>query len=149
MVGSDRNHGAEGVLMMRKFSIAVALAVFATSAHAGLTQPAEVDVDLTNNLAQGDQVSARYSTNLTEFIGCGVRKVVTAGGYVTFGFCQATDAAGENIVCNTQDAELLDIISSSGDYGFITFSWDPATTECRRIGFSNQSFYLPKKLDRN
>lgn len=136
--------------MMRKFSIAVALAVFATSAHAGLTQPAEVDVDLAANLALGDQVSARYSTNLTEYIGCGVRKISDGlGGYVTFGFCQARDAAGEEILCNTEDAELLDIISSSGDYGFITFSWDPATTECRRIGFSNQSFYLPKKLDRN
>ena len=44
---------------------------------------------------------------------------------------------------------MLDAISGSSDFSFLTFSWegeeDDAT--CIRIGFSTQSFYLPKKLD--
>lgn len=136
--------------MLRKMTIGLTLAMLATTAQAGLTQPAEVDVDLANNFAEGDQVSARYSVNLTEFIGCGMRKRLTASGtYFTSGFCQAEDKAGEKILCQTLDAGLIDAMGSSGAYAFITFSWDPTTLDCTRIGFSNQSFYLPKKLDRN
>lgn len=135
---------------MRKLGIGLAIAMLATSAHAGLTQPAEVDVDLVNGAAQGDQVSARYTKDKIQFIGCGMRKrVLAAGGYFESGFCQATDAGGETITCFTTDAGLLEALRASADYGFITFSWDTATEECRRIGFSNQSFYLPSKLDRN
>jgi hypothetical protein len=136
--------------MKRLIGTIAAITLTAGAAHAGLTQPANVDVDLVGGTATGDQVSARYSSNLTEYIGCGIRKIQDGvGGHFTFGFCQAKDAAGEEILCNTEDAGLLDVISSSGDYGLITFSWNTTTLECRRIGFSNQSFYLPKKLDRN
>jgi hypothetical protein len=135
---------------MKKLGLGLLAAMMASTAHAGLTQPAEVDVDLVNGLAQGDQVSARYSKNNVEFIGCGTRRrALAGGGYFDNGFCQAADAAGETFTCFTTDAGLLEAIHSSGDYGFITFSWDVATGDCTRIGFSNQSFYLPKKLDRN
>ena len=135
---------------MRKLGIGLAIAMMATSANAGLTQPAEVDVDLVNGFASGDQVSARYSTNKVEFIGCGMRRRVdSTGAYFDNGFCQAADAAGETFTCITTDAGLLEAIHASGDYGYIVFSWDVATGECRRIGFSNQSFYLPKGLGRN
>lgn len=127
----------------------VGLAFVTTAGIAGFVQPAPVDVDLTARFAVGDQVTARYSKNNVELIGCGIRKIQDgAGGIFSFGFCQATDAAGENIICSTEDAGLLDAISSSGDYGFITFSWNEAD-ECTRIGFSNQSFYLPAKLGSN
>lgn len=136
--------------MTRKFTLAIALMAFATTAEAGFTQPAEVDVDLVAGLAQGDQVSARYTADAIQYIGCGTRRrALAAGGYFDNGFCQARDAAGEQITCTTTDSGLLEAIHSSGDYGFVTFSWDVATSECTRIGFSNQSFYLPKRLDRN
>lgn len=135
---------------MKRLAIMMAAAMVATTAHAGLTQPAEVDVDLVNGQALGDQVSARYSTNKTEYIGCGVRRRIAAGGgYFDNGFCQAQDVAGEQFTCMTTDAGLLEAIHASGDYGFITFAWDVATGDCTRIGFSNQSFYLPKGLGRN
>lgn len=127
----------------------VGLTFFATTAMGGLVQPVPVDVDLTNMTANGDMVTARYSENATEFIGCGIRKISDGmGGIFDFGFCQAEDRAGDHIICNTTDAGLLDAISSSGEYGFITFSWD-AMDQCTRIGFSNQSFYLPDKLKSN
>lgn len=136
--------------MMKKIASALVVAMIATSANAGLTQPAEVDVDLVNGNALGDQVSARYTADNTQFIGCGMRRRINpAGGYFDTGFCQATDAAGDNITCFTNDAGLIDAMRTSGEFGFITFSWDVATAECTRVGFSSQSFYLPKKLDRN
>ncbi|MEQ1929174.1 MAG: hypothetical protein ABL957_01400 [Parvularculaceae bacterium] len=139
----------------------IALAAASTAALAGFTQPAEVDVipnvspDPAGGLAQGDMTSARYDKDPDVYIGCGIRKFITGGGaVVSTGFCQARDAADQQIVCTTTNADLLDAISSSGDFGFVTFSWNGAGTEaeaaeCRRIGFSNQSLYLPKKLDRN
>lgn len=135
---------------MKKLGLGLAFALVASTAYAGFTQPAEVDVDLVNGTALGDQVSARYSAGVNQFIGCGMRRrALAGGGYFDNGFCQAEDAAGERFTCLTTDAGLLEAIHSSGDYGFITFSWDVATGDCTRIGFSNQSFYLPKKLDRN
>ena len=120
-----------------------------TVAVAGLTQPAPVDVDLVNMSASGDQVTARYSRNDVEYIGCGIRKFDDgAGSAISFGFCQAQDEDEEQFTCFTQNADLLDAISSSGEFGFITFAWD-ANDECTQIGFSNQSFYLPEKLKSN
>lgn len=138
------------MMKIKTIAIGLGIALAATAAYAGLTQPAPVVVDTVNRLATGDQVTARYSKNNVEFIGCGMRKVATGAGTAVFnfGFCQATDAAGVNILCNTDNPELLDAIASSGDFGFITFSWDEDLI-CTRIGFSNQSFYLPKKLDSN
>jgi len=134
---------------MKKLTITMAglgLAFLSSAAMGGLVQPFPVDVDLKNAIANGDMVSARNSSNATEFIGCGIRKVSDgAGGVFEFGFCQAEDKGGDRIACNTTDAGLLDAISSSNDFSFVTFGWD-ASNQCTRIGFSNQSFYLPKGL---
>ncbi|MCB2097531.1 MAG: hypothetical protein AB7F91_05995 [Parvularculaceae bacterium] len=135
---------------MKKLAVTIALSMIAGAAHAGMTQPAEVDVDAAGGFAGGDQVTARYNVDPDVYIGCGMRRFALAGGgFTAFGFCQAEDADGDVAFCNTANADLLGAIESSGDFGYITFSWDVATGECTRIGFSNQSFYLPKKLDRN
>lgn len=133
-----------------KLMLAVLGAAFAsTTAMAGRVQPAIVDVDLVGMVASGDMATARYSKNETELIGCGIRVAEDgAGGIFTFGFCQAEDRDAEEIICMTQNADLLKAIESSGEYGFITFSWD-RNTDCTRIGFSNQSFYLPIGLESN
>ena len=111
--------------------------------------PAPVDVDLTTRFAGGDMVTARYSKFDNEFIGCGIRKISDgAGGIFSFGFCQAEDREEERVFCNTDDAGLLDAISSSAGFSYVTFSWNE-DNQCTRIGFSNQSFYLPKGLGSN
>lgn len=128
---------------------AAGVAALLGTAIAGSVQPFPVDVDLTTRIANGDMVTARYSANDNEFIGCGIRKFDDgAGGATAFGFCQAEDADGERIICNTDNAELLDAISSSAAFSFVTFSWNE-DDRCTRIGFSNQSFYLPKGLKSN
>ena len=137
---------------MKKLSILLAglgAVLISSTAIAGSVQPFPVDVDLVGLTSNGDMVSARYSANDNEFIGCGIRKIEDGvGGIFSFGFCQSESAAGDRGFCNTQNPDLLDAISSSGEYGFITYSWN-GDGECTRIGFSNQSFYLPKKLKSN
>jgi hypothetical protein len=93
--------------------------------------------------ARGDMATARSSANDVEYIGCGVRKFVDGAGVVTaYGFCQASDAAGVTGFCSTENLELLDVIENVADYSFVTFSWD-TKAQCRQIGISTQSFYLP------
>jgi hypothetical protein len=142
--------------------IGAGLALASTVAIAGFTQPAEVDIIKTPGVGgsgSGDQTTARYNSDPDVFIGCGMRRTVNSVGVLTyFGFCQGKDAADDTVTCFTTNPALVDAIHSSGDFGFITFAFKelplgPGETEpsyeCTRIGFSNQSFYLPKKLDRN
>lgn len=121
-------------------------AMMSTSVSAGLTQPAEVEIDNETRFAQGDMNTARRSKNEFAFIGCGVRVIsVSETEIINFGFCQAGvgEAEDERITCFTQNAELLDGIKSIADYSYVTFSWDE-NGDCTRIGNSTQSFYLPK-----
>ena len=126
---------------------ATALMLAAGIAFAGFVQPAPVDVNLVNMRALGDQWTARSSDNDVEFIGCGVR--VTDDGVnppFAFGFCQAGDSDGNEITCFTMNPNLLNTLGANSDFAFITFDWKDGGfggTECTRIGFSTQSFYLP------
>jgi hypothetical protein len=133
--------------MLKKLTMAGAAALaLGSTAHAGFAQPAPVDVDLTAGLAQGDQLSARIDADPDVFIGCGTRTIRTGGGtLVRTGFCQARDAADEQVVCFTTDDDLLDAMQALSDFAFITFSFvddGAGGFECRRVGSSTQSFYL-------
>ena len=123
----------------------VAAAFMSTAAIAGFKQPAPVDVDLVNQFAQGDMVSAQAAKDDVTFIGCGIRKIDTGAGVVSTGFCQAGDADEEQFTCFTQDPDLLAATASTADFSFITFAWNE-DGECTRIGFSTQSFYLTDKM---
>ena len=127
--------------------IIAALTLFAGAAFAGLSQPAPVTIDLVNGFAQGDQLSARNAKNDVEYIGCGIRATELLDGTVfQFGFCQAADADGVQLTCFTQNPDLIDAMKATSDYAFITFSFTEIGEDeydCRRIGYSTQSFYLP------
>lgn len=129
--------------MRSVFFIALAM-LFASSAYAGFVQPAPVNVDTVNRIATGDMATARFADNEDEFIGCGMRFISDgAGGVIAWGFCQARQEGGESLTCFTQDAALIDAMKATSDYSYISFSWDEEE-ECTRIGFSTQSFYIPK-----
>jgi len=124
------------------------LTLLAGVAFAGLKQPAPVEVDLVNMFAFGDQVSARNAKDDVSFIGCGIR-VFDDGVFppFAFGFCQAGDSEENQIVCFTESPNLLNAMGAENDFSFITFSWQDdgfGGAECTRVGFSTQSFYLPK-----
>lgn len=121
----------------------------AAAAHAGLVQPAPVDVELDNQIANGDMLTARTSSNSVEFIGCGVRQFDDGINEFAFGFCQAGDADENQITCFTQTPSLLETIRAISDNSFVTFSWrddGQGGAECVRVGFSTQSFYLPDEF---
>jgi hypothetical protein len=123
-----------------------------STTFAGQVQPALVDVDLENNFAGGDMVSARASKDDDVFIGCGIRNFdFDEGDPYAFGFCQAEDADGDRALCFTENPHLLDAMKALSDYSYITFSYTVETDEegnesstCTRIGNSTQSFYLSK-----
>ena len=120
--------------------------VFASVSFAGQTQPAPVDVDLDNRTASGDMLTARFDDDDDVYIGCGIRKfdLGGVGSEFQFGFCQAEDSEGEVAFCTTESVHLLDAMTATSDYSYVTFSWDEDGV-CTRIGFSTQSFYLPSK----
>lgn len=134
-------------MKMNKSLCLTAILAFMLPAYAGLYQPADVNVDLTNKTAGGDMLSARFDTASNVFIGCGVRvfSIESSDFQTTFGFCQAEDATGVRGFCNTDDAYLLDVIKATTDFSYVTFSWND-DGRCERIGFSAQSFYLPKSI---
>ncbi len=100
------------------------LMLLAAFAYAGLVQPAPVEVDLDNMFAFGDQFTARTSAGDTQFIGCGTRSIDDGtGNPFRFGFCQASDADGDEVTCFTENANLLDEMRANNDYAFITFGW--------------------------
>ena len=131
-------------MKIKSMIIAAAVTIISSSAFAGFTQPVPVEIDLVNRIASGDMVTARYSDNADEFIGCGSRRIGTGAGGFSFAFCQARIAPGEDglAFCNTLDEELVKAINSIADFSFVTFSWNE-DGECTRIGNSTQSFYLP------
>jgi hypothetical protein len=136
------------IMKIRYLLSVTVLTLLAGAAFAGLAQPAPVTVDLVNMFANGDQLTARTSANDTEFIGCGTRNIDDGtGNPFRFGFCQASDADGDEITCFTERDSLLDEMRANTDYAFITFGWQDdgfGGAECIRVGFSTQSFYLPE-----
>lgn len=138
---------------MLKLSVSAVIGLLLMpAAIAGLSQPADVDVDLVSNVASGDMVSARNAESDNVFIGCGVRNFDFGDGTTfEFGFCQAEDAEGDRALCSTESPHLLDAVKAMSDYSYISFSFTVDVDEngnevatCRRIGSSIQSFYLPK-----
>jgi len=136
--------------MRTKQVIAVAMLGLGSSvALAGLVQDQPVTVVLNpdgSGNAAGNMATARFSKVEFQFIGCGVRRTDdgAGGANVTFAFCQAADAANVQGFCSTTNPGLVKTIDGLSDFSFITFSWT-ATGECRSIGSSTQSFYIPSK----
>jgi hypothetical protein len=133
---------------MKKGLAVAVLALASSAALAGLVIEQPVTVTLNpdgSGAANGNMVTARFSKNDVEFIGCGLRRIDDgAGGVILFGFCQAADAANVQGFCSTEHPDLIASIGDQDDFSFITFSWN-AAGECRSIGNSTQSFYIPKK----
>lgn len=130
----------------RHLFVSLAILTFSATAYSGLVIDAPVDVDLDNNRVTGNMVSARFSDNDVEFIGCGIRYIDDGfSGLFQFGFCQATDADGESLFCSTENPDLIAAIETIADFSFLTYSAD-GSGECIRIGTSTQSFYIPAEL---
>src|SRR5262245_37343530 len=104
------------------------LPFFAAVALAGYAQPAHVTLGQNDDgtfFANGDLVTARYADNKVEGIGCGSTIWTDGeGGFVRFGFCQATNANDEYVVCETEDPALVEQIRAISDSSFIGFRYN-------------------------
>jgi hypothetical protein len=134
--------------LMAQLMTCGALVLGSAAAMAGLVSEVPVTVTLNpdgSGNAAGSMTTARFSKNDVEYIGCGLRRIDDgAGGIVFFAFCQASTAAEVVGFCETDNPALIASISDQDDFSFITFGWN-AAGECRSIGNSTQSFYIPKK----
>lgn len=135
-------------MRMKRLIALGALVLGSSAAMAGLESEFPVAVTLNpdgSGSAAGSMTTARFSKNKVEYIGCGVRRFDDgAGGVLVFGFCQASTADEVLGFCNTENPALVASIGDQDDFSFITFSWN-AAGECRTIGNSTQSFYIPKE----
>lgn len=124
-----------------------ALVLGSSAAMAGLVNEFPVTVTLNpdgSGSAAGNMATARFSKNIVEYIGCGIRRFDDGlGGVFVFGFCQASTATEVLGFCESENPALLASIGDQDDYSFITFSWNSAG-QCTGIGNSTQSFYIPK-----
>lgn len=125
-----------------------ALVLGSSAAMAGLVSEVPVTVTLNpdgSGTANGSMTTARFSKNNVEYIGCGLRRNDDgAGGVFLFAFCQASTADEIVGFCETDNPALIASIGDQDDFSFIVFGWN-AAGECRSIGNSTQSFYIPKK----
>lgn len=123
-----------------------ALILGSSVALAGKVQPAPVLVTLNDDgsgSASGDMVSARFSDNEVEAMGCGIRRFDDgAGNSYEYAFCQATAADAVRGVCFTESPTLIKAVADVSDYSYISFAWN-VEGDCIAIGSSTQSFYIP------
>ena len=116
--------------------------------------------------ASGVISAARFSASEVEFIGCGVRRVSSDApfGGPSFGFCRASDAAGNTHSCGTFDLELMDSMDMATSDSFLLFFGRPfdANNEgeveflqdvrryqqyCTVVQVSTESLYIPTSKD--
>ncbi|MCW8856413.1 MAG: hypothetical protein OQJ95_03545 [Kangiella sp.] len=135
-------------MFLRSILTVMALSLCATSANAGSTSEVPVTIDTENSIAFGNMVTARFSDNPDEIIGCGVRHYAFADGTeYSWGFCQARVEPGVLQLCSTTNPVLLDKMSNINDFSYISFGWDE-NDECTNVGFSTQSQYIPEFQDK-
>ncbi len=112
-------------------------------AVAGQVSNVNVSIDKLERVAKGNMADARFSDNKHEMIGCGKSAWVHAdGSYNEQGFCQASVAKGENVICFTENPVLLNKINAVSDYSYLSFRWNKGG-DCEFIHVSTQSFYIP------
>jgi len=113
---------------------------------AGKSSSVPVEVSTVDSWARGSMTTARFSDNLIESIGCGIRTYAEdVDGVVSesvTGFCQANTSTSTYRICYTTNPKLLDQINSISDYSYILFVWNDLG-DCTYISTSTQSFYIP------
>jgi len=132
--------------MKIKNVILSALFIFLSgTAVAGKYNENLVEIFAEDMMAYGSMTAARFSKNKDELIGCGTRTFTFEDGTsYEWGFCQASLAEEENVMCSTEDANLIRQINSVTDNSYIVFQWNEEG-QCTHVGHSTQSFYIPGK----
>ena len=126
--------------------LTVAMLFISSVAYAGLAFERNVEIDLEGQSALGALGIARFSDNLDEYIGCGVRHTLVDGVLDSWAFCQAGFSPEIYTSCITFNAELIDKIAELNTYDYVQFEWDD-NGECTHVGISTQSLHIPAGKD--
>jgi len=86
----------------------------------------------------GSMVSARYSTDSNQNIGC----TAYALGTYTWTACFATDKAGNSLVCGSSDPRWAEAVQSMTDSSFISFTVTDNDGDCKFVGVKSGSDLL-------
>jgi hypothetical protein len=128
---------------MNKFAIVATLAAglaAQTAAYAGYSYPSTVGVYNASGgggTASGAVRPARYSSDSTQYITCGIASDAVSSAYVS---CSARDSAGASLYCytSTPSTVALNALSSVNDTSFIYFQVNSAGN-CTYLSISNGS----------
>lgn len=124
------------------WGIALAVGISGGVALAGQRESDPVYVDQTSLSGQGTVGDPRSSTDVHQYIGCGVTTYASGGSYAT---CSATDATGKSVYCYTYNADLRQTVLGIKGDSYLAFFGNKSTGECTAIIVTNASSYAPKR----
>jgi len=123
-------------MRLAKLSLVLALSLFSVLAAAGMKTNYATYV--TAGYAFGSYSSARYSSNISEYIFCDVY----SSGYI---YCSARDAVGNWGWCNTNTTAqptFAQMILGANSASAVSFSWD-TSNQCTSFFVRSGSNLLP------
>lgn len=131
--------------MNKKLALALSAVTLVTAAAgatalAGTKLPGPVQVNLNDRWAQGSMGFARATTDNTTQIGCQVQVVDLGTPSMN---CVARDAAGNAIICSTDDPNMMSIMGALNSDSYIHFEWNAAKS-CTTLYIATNSVYQPK-----
>ena len=118
-----------------------AILLLSSYAYAGEFKIAPVEIDFTNQVAQGNLIAARFSKNEEERIGC----AVGYGEKGHYAYCEASLGNGKEAICFTYDPAIIDTIASINTFSFVYFQWDK-NESCTHVTVATRSIHIPEKL---
>ncbi|WP_375756288.1 hypothetical protein [Corallococcus exercitus] len=125
---------------MKKSGMMLGLCVamgLSTASFAGSKGGMSVYVDTVNRHFNGSMGTARNSADSNQNLYC----YISSSGY---GVCMATDAAGTNASCFTNNAGMVSVINSLNSDSYVQISYDSAGT-CTSILVGTGSHHDPKQ----
>ncbi|MFT3807545.1 hypothetical protein [Arenimonas sp.] len=117
---------------------ALACLLVAGTANAGYQQRPQVVVSTANRTAQGSLIGARRSPDFMQRIGC---YFVEFEPSFSIAVCEATDAQGNTVSCQTQSPKLIAIAQTVQPGSWLFFSAN-ASGYCNYIQVTQFSFTI-------
>jgi len=99
-------------------SVLLAVAAPATAGRA-INYP----VTISGSTAYGSMLSARRSADTVQYLGCGIYSP-DAIHNVRYAQCDAVNAQGRRLVCDTTDPAMIATVQSIGAYYYVSFRSD-------------------------
>ena len=130
----------------RMAGIVAAILGLATSslAYAGFRTFHLVQIDLISQSASGSIGDARNSADFFQYIGCSLSARNTSSHIRTS--CGARNAAGVDILCDTDEDSFAPTVAAINDHSYIAFSWRSTNlgNVCTKVLISSESTTNPK-----